>query len=103
MQAAMVREPLLDLHPRNGPGLAPFRTLTQFMQVIYRVCRVHPTGTFCSRLATFDVHDQITIATSWQKRGSARCVNSLERRQVSQTSGKRNASTNIDRQRVHPG
>ena len=26
---------LLDLHPRNGPGLAPFRTLTQFMQVIY--------------------------------------------------------------------
>ena len=34
MQAAIVREPL-DLHPRNGPGLAPFRTLTQFMQVIY--------------------------------------------------------------------
>ena len=27
MQAAIVREPLLDLHPRNGPGLAPFRTL----------------------------------------------------------------------------
>ena len=34
MQAAIVHEPL-DLHPRNGPGLAPFRTLTQFMQVIY--------------------------------------------------------------------
>ena len=34
-QAAIVREPLIDLHPRNGPGLAPFRTLTQFMQVIY--------------------------------------------------------------------
>ena len=37
MQAAIVHEPL-DLHPRNGPGLAPFRTLTQFMQVIYSVC-----------------------------------------------------------------
>ena len=35
MQAAIVREPVLDLHPQNGPGLAPFRTLTQFMQVIY--------------------------------------------------------------------
>ena len=35
MQAAIIREPLLDLHPRNGPGLAPFRTLTKFMQVIY--------------------------------------------------------------------
>ena len=27
---------------------------------------VHPTGTFWPGLATFDVHDQITIATSWQ-------------------------------------
>ena len=48
MQAAIVREPL-DLHPRNGPGLAPFRTLTQFMQVIYLPllaigCRADCTG-----------------------------------------------------------
>ena len=35
MQAVIVRNCLISSREPTGPGLAPFRTLTQFMQVIY--------------------------------------------------------------------
>ena len=72
MQAAIVREPLVDLHRRNGPGLAPFCTLTQFMQVIYsrakaKLARKLPPMSMTSHNCKSNRSDfsSITQSTSW--------------------------------------